>query len=74
MENRYVTYFEAECSLPGGLHFLAFSGCQDKNTYAIRLHMLIDSYGSKNVSLLYREWSDGTIEDGIIEKEDWNIG
>lgn len=71
MENRYVTYFEAECSLPGGLLTLAFSECKDKDTYAIRLNMLIGSYGSENVSLIYREWSDGTVEDGLIERENW---
>lgn len=67
MENRYVTYFEVT-------YKNAISGymCIRPTAYRDKLKELAAMY--PDLELGYREWSDGTIEDGIIEKEDWNIG
>lgn len=67
MENKYVTYFEVTYS-----NTLAAYTCIKSTSYAEKMVELADEY--PDLELVYRKWSDGTIEDGVIEKEDWNIG
>lgn len=67
MENRYVKYFE----VTHGTQIHCFT-CFSTEQYQNYLQRMLESY--PDLELVYREWSDGVIEDGIIEKEDWNIG
>ena len=67
MAERYVTYFEATYK-----NTIAGCTCVRPTSYAQKLNSLATEYS--DLELVYREWSDGTIEDGIIEKEDWGIG
>jgi hypothetical protein len=67
MEERYPVYFEATYK-----NTIAGYTCGSFNKYRKRLTDLLRIY--PDLELVYREWSDGTIEDGLIEKEDWNIG
>lgn len=65
--DRYVTYFEVTYA-----NTLAGYTCIKSTAYTEKLQELATEY--PDLELVYREWSDGTVEDGIIEKEDWNIG
>lgn len=65
--DRYVTYFEVTYA-----NTLAGYTCIKSTAYSEKLAELAREY--PELELVYRQWSDGTIEDGIIEKENWNIG
>jgi hypothetical protein len=65
--DRYVTYFEVTHS-----NTLAGYTCIKSTAYVEKMSELANEY--PDLQLVYREWSDGTIEDGDIEKEDWGIG
>ena len=65
--NRFVTYFEVTYA-----NTLAGFTCIKSISYGEKLAELAAEYS--DLELVYRQWSDGTIEDGIIEKEDWYIG
>ena len=67
MENRFVAYFEVTYA-----NTLAGFTCIKSTSYGEKLAELAAEYS--DLELVYRQWSDGTIEDGIIEKEDWYIG
>lgn len=67
MPKRYPKYFEATYK-----NTLAGYTCGSWDAYKNRLSWLSRNY--PDLELVFREWSDGTVEDGIIEKEDWNIG
>lgn len=64
--SRYVTYFEVTYK-----NILAGFTCIKSTSYAEKLAELENKY--PDLQLVYREWSDGTVEDGAIEKEDWQI-
>ena len=67
MENRFVKYFEAQIG-----SMLMQVNCMSKKQYEECLTFLFEKY--PDMELIYREWSDGTEEDGLIEKEDWFNG
>ena len=67
MNNKYVTYFEVIYGTE-----IACYACKDPDTYATKLKKLAAEH--EDLELMYREWSDGSAENGVIEKEDWNIG
>lgn len=62
--NRHVIYFEVAYA-----NTIAGYTCRDQQAYEKRLSELADRY--PELELVYREWSDGTVEDGLIEKEDY---
>lgn len=63
---RYPTYFEATYK-----NTLAGYTCKSLKAYQSKLSWLAGNY--KDLELVYREWDDGTVENGTIKKEDWNI-
>lgn len=67
MENRFVTYFEVTYK-----NAIAGYMCIRPTSYRDKLAELKEIY--PDLQLVYREWSDGVVENGVIEKEDWNIG
>ena len=67
MENRYITYFEVTYK-----NTIAGYMCSRPTGYEKKLRELEKIYS--DLELVYREWSDGTIEDGLIEQEDWYVG
>lgn len=66
MENCFVTYFEVTYA-----NTLAGFTCVKASSYSEKLAELAQEY--PELELVYRQWSDGTIENGIIEKENWSI-
>lgn len=64
--DRYVTYFEVTYT-----NTLAGFTCVRASSYMEKLTELAREY--PELELVYRQWSDGTIENGIIEKENWCI-
>lgn len=66
MENRFVTYFEVTYK-----NTIAGYMCIRPTSYMEKFTELAREY--PELELVYREWSDGTIENGIIEKENWCI-
>lgn len=65
MNERYVIYFEVTYK-----NTVAGYTCgKNHSTYKETLERLAAEY--PDLELGYREWSDGTVEDGLIEKEDW---
>jgi hypothetical protein len=64
--DRFVTYFEATYA-----NTLAGFTCVRASSYMEKLTELAREY--PELELVYRQWSDGTIENGIIEKENWSI-
>lgn len=67
MKNEFVIYFEVTYK-----NAIAGYMCVRPTSYKAKLTELKEIY--PDLQLIYRKWSDGTIEDGIIEREDWNIG
>jgi hypothetical protein len=67
MSQRFVKYFEAQIGA-----MLMQVTCNSAEHYIACLTFLEEKF--PNVELIYREWSDGTEEDGLIEKEDWFRG
>jgi hypothetical protein len=67
MENRFVKYFEAQIGA-----MLMQVTCNSAEHYIDCLTFLEEKF--PNVELVYREWSDGTEEDGLVDKEDWFNG
>lgn len=65
--DRYVTYFEVTWK-----NTISGYSCIKSTAYAEKLTELVAEHD--DLELIYRQWSDGVIEDGIIEKEDWKIG
>lgn len=66
MENVYVTYFEVTYK-----NTIARYTSLSPTHYSKRLAALEQQY--PDLELVYREWSDGTVEDGVIERENWYI-
>lgn len=66
MSTRYITYFEVTYK-----NTIAGHTCVRASSYEETLSKLLDEY--PDLEIVYREWSDGTIEDGVIEKEDWHV-
>jgi hypothetical protein len=64
MEKKFVTYFEVTYA-----NTIAGYTCRDQEAYRKRLNSLAEQY--PELELVYREWSDGIIEDGLIEKENY---
>lgn len=67
MENRYIKYFEAQIG-----SMLLQVKCNSSDHYIECVTFLDEKFPYMEV--IYREWSDGTVEDGMIEKEDWFNG
>ena len=67
MSRRFVTYFEVIYA-----NTIAGYTCGSQKKYEATLQRLSEQY--PELELVYREWSDGTIEDGTTEKEDWYNG
>ena len=64
MSERYVTYYEA-CA--GSLLFQ--KNPKSQSDYIETIVYLEEKY--PDLEIMYREWSDSTVEDGKIEKENW---
>lgn len=64
---KYVTYFEAQIG-----SILIKINCNSRESYIDQLTFLEEKF--PDMELIYREWSDGTEENGLIEKEDWFNG
>lgn len=65
MNERYVIYFEVTYK-----NTVAGYTCgKNHSTYKEILERLAAEY--PDLEMLYREWSDGVVEDGMIEKEEW---
>lgn len=62
--DRQVIYFEVTYA-----NTIAGYTCRDQAAYTKRLKQLQDQH--PDLELVYREWSDGTVEDGTIEKENY---
>ena len=58
---KYVCYFEAQCS-----GILVQAHCKNRDHYIEQLTFLHEKY--PDLEIMFREWSDGTVEDGVIEK------
>ena len=67
MDQKYVKYFEAQIG-----SMLMQVTCNSREHYIEQLTFLEEKF--PDMELIFREWSDGTEEDGIIEKEDWFNG
>ena len=65
MKQKQVIYFEAVCKKLDGEVILEMFKCKNTADYKVHLCDLDRIYD--DVELCYREWSDGTIEDGEIE-------
>lgn len=67
MFEKYVTYFEAQIG-----SMLLQVNCSSRDHYTDVLTYLEEKF--PDIELIFRGWSDGTEEDGLIEKEDWFNG
>lgn len=78
----YVEYFEylIKTGYIKPCHFVTYFEVTHNNTIAGYTCIKLAAYRDKltelaaeypDLELIYREWSDGTVEDGIIERKDW---
>lgn len=67
MNKKFVKYFEAQIG-----SMLIQVTCNSRESYIDQLTFLEEKF--PDLELIFREWSDGTEEDGLIEKEDWFNG
>ena len=65
MKEKCVIYFECTYA-----NTIAGYTCRSQQAYEKKLKELETRY--PELELIYREWSDGTEEDGLIEKENWH--
>ena len=62
---KYVKYFEAACIDNSGSCLLESFECKDGIDYVTHIKDLSRIYAS--FEIIFKEWSDGTIEDGELE-------
>lgn len=62
--DRYVVYFEVTYA-----NTIAGYTCLSAEHYKQKLEQLATEH--PDLELVYRQWSDGAVEDGCIERADW---